>query len=118
MDVQYPSIDEPFEMGDDEDMGNSGLMFSYNTETQQINGCEVSEEAEYNTHLLEEVLKSVDDRDANIIKMCYGIGYSQPISISEISERTQLTPERVRQIRASVIKKLKSEYSKKDIGLI
>ena len=118
MDVQYPSIDEPFEMGDDEDMGNSGLMFSYNTETQQINGHEVSEEAEYNTHLLDEVLKSVDSRDANIIKMCYGIGYPHPISISEISERTRLTPERVRQIRASVIKKLKGEYSKKHLGLI
>lgn len=116
--IRYPSIDEPLEMGDDEDTGNAGFMMSYNSETKQSNSFETVEDKEYINGLINKVLSDVNKRDRDIIKMCFGIGYQYPISVFDIAEKMSLTPERVRQIRADVIKKLKASYNGKALGLI
>ena len=41
---------------------------------------------------------------------------SAPVSVFEIAYQTQLTPERIRQIKADAIKKLKEKYGNLPIG--
>ena len=116
-DLQVSSIDEPVEFGD-EDGINSGLMLSYNNATQQYNSVVGDEEREYQTKMIDKILSVIDERDREIIKMCFGIGYSHKISVEDIAEKMKLTRERVRQIKSSSIKKMKEAYGSKFIDLM
>lgn len=115
--LQISSIDEPLDFNHEEDGANSGLMMSYNMATQQSNSVEYKENKEYQDSVIERVLSVIDERDREIIKMCYGIGYPQCISIEDIAEKMKLTKERVRQIKASSIKKMKDVYGNKMFAL-
>jgi len=53
-----------------------------------------------------QLLKVINERDAEIIKMRFGIGQSSPMTLKEISERIGLTRERVRQIQNEALKEL------------
>lgn len=56
---------------------------------------------------IERSLSTLSYREAEIIRLFYGINYKSPISLEEIGERFELTRERVRQLRDKGIKKLK-----------
>jgi len=51
----------------------------------------------------------LDPKCREIIKLNYGIGYSQPKSLDEISQKYSLTRERVRQIKDKGLRKLRNE---------
>jgi RNA polymerase primary sigma factor len=56
---------------------------------------------------IEQLLAAIDQREADILRMRYGIGDREPMTLKEIGERVNLTRERVRQIEAEAIRKLK-----------
>ncbi len=56
---------------------------------------------------IERALSSLTEREANIIKMYYGLGNKHPFTLEEIGEKINLTRERVRQIKEKAIKRLK-----------
>jgi RNA polymerase primary sigma factor len=56
---------------------------------------------------IERSLGVLDPKCREIIKLNYGIGYSNPKSLDEISEKYSLTRERVRQIREKGLRKLR-----------
>jgi len=57
---------------------------------------------------IERALKHIGEREAEIIRLFYGLHGMTPQSLDEIGEKFNLTRERVRQIREKSIQKLKS----------
>jgi RNA polymerase primary sigma factor len=57
---------------------------------------------------IERVVSTLPEREAQIIRLFYGLGGITPLTLEEISEKFELTRERVRQIREKAIKKLKN----------
>ncbi len=62
---------------------------------------------------IDRYLSTLDERDATILRMYYGLRGYLPMSLEEIGDRVGLTSERVRQIKSKAIKKLKNTYRTK-----
>jgi RNA polymerase primary sigma factor len=61
---------------------------------------------EYEVKRITELLETLSERDAQILKMRYGIGFDEPMTLKEIGEKLNITRERVRQIQNEVQRKL------------
>ncbi len=57
---------------------------------------------------IERSLSTLTDRQRDVIKLYFGIGVSNPMSLEDIGERFSLTRERVRQIKDKAITKLRT----------
>lgn len=55
---------------------------------------------------ISELLNVINERDANIIRMRFGIGCDNPMTLKKISKKVGLTRERVRQIQNEALKEL------------
>jgi RNA polymerase primary sigma factor len=55
---------------------------------------------------IEDVLKTLEQKEADIIRFRYGLGDRSPLSLKEIGDRFNLTKERIRQIEKKAIKRL------------
>ncbi|NIM59558.1 MAG: RNA polymerase sigma factor RpoD [Candidatus Aminicenantes bacterium] len=63
---------------------------------------------------IEEVLKTHTQREANILKMRFGLGDGNEHTLEEVGQQYKVTRERIRQIQEKAIRKLKrSSYSQK-----
>lgn len=56
---------------------------------------------------LSELLDGIDEREAKILKLRYGLDGNDPMTLKEIGERIGLTRERVRQIEHETLRKLR-----------
>jgi RNA polymerase primary sigma factor len=56
---------------------------------------------------IERALDSLTDREAKVIKLYFGIGIENPMTLEEIGEEFRLTRERVRQIKEKAIRRLR-----------
>lgn len=56
--------------------------------------------------MLAEMLESISEREAKILRMRYGLGVEAPMTLSEIGEVLGLTRERIRQIENGALKTL------------
>lgn len=64
---------------------------------------------------IQRALETLPEKEADIIKMCYGLGGQYPMSLVEIGETFGLTRERVRQIREKAIRKLRHNSRNKNL---
>ena len=62
---------------------------------------------------IDRYLTILDERDALILRMYYGLGGYTAMSLEEIGDRVGLTSERVRQIKSKAIRKLKNSCRSK-----
>jgi len=62
---------------------------------------------------IERSLSTLSPREADIIKLYYGLNTEPPYSLEEIGKLFNLTRERVRQIKEKAIKRLKNTYRSK-----
>ena len=63
---------------------------------------------------IEEALKAHTQREANILKMRFGLGNGDEHTLEEVGQQYKVTRERIRQIQEKAIRKLKhSKYSRK-----
>ena len=100
---RHVSVDAPFAEGED----NSLLDIIPNDESpladHSLNKESLSKE-------IDRALKQLYDREREILKMFFGIGYPE-MTLEEIGEKFDLTRERVRQIKEKAIKRLKGHKS-------
>ncbi len=57
---------------------------------------------------LNEALQLLSEREKEIVKLYYGIGYEYPMTLGKIGNQFNLTRERIRQIKAVALNKLKN----------
>lgn len=57
---------------------------------------------------VENILSILDEREAEVIRLSFGIGSNQKATLEEIGERFNLTRERIRQIKEKALRKLKT----------
>jgi RNA polymerase primary sigma factor len=57
---------------------------------------------------IESALNTLETRDAEIIRLRYGIGKQPPLSLQEVGSRYNLTKERIRQIELKALKQLRT----------
>ena len=55
---------------------------------------------------IDKILSSLDNREADIIRCRFGLGKQKPLSLKEISDRYDISKERVRQIEQNALKRL------------
>ena len=56
---------------------------------------------------LREVLSTLTEREENVIRMRFGLDNGQPMTLEEVGQKCGVTRERIRQIEAKAIRKLK-----------
>jgi RNA polymerase primary sigma factor len=57
-------------------------------------------------HVIKRLLEAIDDRDARVLRMRYGLDGREPMTLKEIGAEIGLTRERVRQIELQAIRRL------------
>lgn len=100
--ARHVSMDAPFVEGED----NSLLDVLENDKTP-----ETDSELEYSQSLRTEIERSLGtltSRQADVLKLYFGIGIEHPMSLEDIGDKFGLTRERVRQIKDKAINKLRS----------
>ncbi len=102
---KHISMDAPFETGESSNLYN--VIASKDATSPDANLMRDS----LNTDM-DQALKSLPDREKEVIRLYYGLGDSTPKSLSEIGELFDLTRERVRQIREKAIRKLRTRSHK------
>jgi RNA polymerase primary sigma factor len=55
---------------------------------------------------IEAVLKTLDRKEAEVIRFRFGLGNTAPMSLQEVGEKFNLTKERIRQIEKKALKRL------------
>ncbi len=56
---------------------------------------------------IEEALKSLTEREAKVLKMRFGLGDGNEHTLEEVGQQFKVTRERIRQIEAKALRKLK-----------
>jgi RNA polymerase primary sigma factor len=105
--ARHVSMDAPFVEGED----NSLLDLLENTTSPKTD-----ESLEYLESLRREIersLSTLTDRQADVLKLYFGIGIDHPMSLEDIGDTFGLTRERVRQIKDKAINKLRSASKSK-----
>lgn len=60
------------------------------------------------SEVIERLLSQIDEREATILKLRYGLDDQEPMTLKQIGAKIGLTRERVRQLEREAIKKLKA----------
>lgn len=63
---------------------------------------------------LQKLLDVIDEREAMILKLRYGLEDIEPMTLREIGDKLKITRERVRQIEKAALVKLNAELQKED----
>ena len=111
LDLRVTYIDE--NASDDDDDANLADLATFNSYSANGNGYERTESNDYNKAMVTSLLKVLTPREQRIIKMAFGIGEYRELTNDEIAERIGLTTERIRQMRTSIMKRLREEFKKK-----
>lgn len=99
---RHISMDQPLAEGEDNTLVDV---------MENPNAVATDEELDHNESLKTEItrsLKTLTDRQQDVICYFFGIGVDHPMSLEDIGEKFNLTRERVRQIKDKAITKLRS----------
>lgn len=99
---KHLSMDAPFREGEESNMYN--VLQSDESPRPDKNLMVQSLKIEINR-----ALETLTHREADVIKMFYGIEPQTPSSLTEIGEKFDLTRERVRQVKQRALTRLKSK---------
>ncbi len=106
---RHVSMDAPLKSGDE---NKSTLMDVLHNENQSVPDRDLINESLKNE--VANILSTLTEREAEIIRLSFGIGTNQKATLEEIGEKFNLTRERIRQIKEKALRKLRiSKRSKK-----
>ena len=57
------------------------------------------------------LLEAIDERDARVLKLRFGLEGQEPLTLKQIGEEVGLTRERVRQIEVDALRKLQARLA-------
>ncbi len=97
------SVDAPFNNGDE---NKTTLMDVLHNDEQPMPDTELMHDSLKNE--VADILSTLDEREAEVIRLSFGIGSNQKATLEEIGERFNLTRERIRQIKENALRKLRS----------
>ncbi|MDR2928310.1 MAG: RNA polymerase sigma factor RpoD/SigA [Cytophagaceae bacterium] len=101
--THYISMDAPLKSDDNNTLYD--VLLSTDIDSPDTNLLHDSLKREINR-----TLSTLSSREADIIKLYYGLDANQPYSLNEIGNILNLTPERVRQLRDRALKRIKQTY--------
>jgi RNA polymerase primary sigma factor len=70
------------------------------------------------TSQLDRILETLTPREQTVIRLRFGIGYDQPCTLEQVGQSLSVTRERIRQIEAKALKKLKTPAIKEMFAAI
>ena len=70
------------------------------------------------THQLDRILSTLTPREQTVIRLRFGIGHDQPSTLEQVGQNLSVTRERIRQIEAKALKKLKTPAIKEMFAAI
>jgi RNA polymerase primary sigma factor len=97
------SVDAPFNNGDE---NKTTLMDVLHNEEQPMPDTDLMQDSLKNE--VADILSTLDEREAEVIRLSFGIGSNQKATLEEIGEKFNLTRERIRQIKENALRKLRS----------
>jgi RNA polymerase primary sigma factor len=97
---RHVSMDAPFVQGEE----NTLLDVLVNNDSPRADTSLINESLQKE---IERSLSTLTERERDVIKLFYGIGYNHEYTLEEIGDKFDLTRERVRQIKEKAIKRLK-----------
>lgn len=101
---RHISMDAPLKSDDDNNLYD---IFSNHDEA---NSPDIELQKESLVQEIERTISTLSSREAEILRMYYGLNGGTHASLEEIGNKLELTSERVRQIKTKAIKRLKSSY--------
>lgn len=105
---KHVSVDAPFSKGDE----NSLLDVLENDELPAPDKSLMNESLKAEVH---RALDSLPEREAEVLRLYFGINEDHSFTLEEIGERFQLTRERVRQIKEKAIRRLRNTTRSKNL---
>jgi RNA polymerase primary sigma factor len=96
------SVDAPFNNGDE---NKTTLMDVLHNEEQPMPDTDLMQDSLKNE--VADILSTLDEREAEVIRLSFGIGSNQKATLEEIGEKFNLTRERIRQIKENALRKLR-----------
>jgi len=92
-------------------VGDDGTMMDYANvfEDNRCGNPEESIEQSEEFQVILKLLDAIDERDARVLKLRFGLEGQQPLTLKEIGREVGLTRERVRQIELDALKKLQAQ---------
>ena len=100
--ARYVSMDAPLKSGDE---NKNSLMDVLPNDNQPLPDNSLMKESLKNE--VTKVLSTLDAREAEVIRLSFGIGRNQKATLEEIGDRFNLTRERIRQIKEKALRKLR-----------
>ncbi|MBI2923309.1 MAG: RNA polymerase sigma factor RpoD/SigA [Planctomycetes bacterium] len=85
-------------------------------EDTQVEPAFVQEFADDEALMIQRYLEEVDGREAEVIRLRYGLGGNQPLTLREVGEKINVTRERVRQIEKGALKKIRTALKKAKVA--
>lgn len=108
--LRHVSMDAPVSGGEDENRSMHDLMESeHNTDPDNLLQMESLRQE------IERSLCTLTPREADVVRLFYGLDRKPPMSLEEIGEKFDLTRERVRQIKEKAIRRLKNATRSKQL---
>lgn len=115
--VKVASIDEPVDSDDGD--ANIGNINAFNAYSASYNEYENKSDMEHIKVFVDNLMKTLPERDKTIVKMYFGIDqqHNASVPVTEIADRLGLTQTRVRQIVEEAKEKMRKDYSEKLNGM-
>ena len=106
--LSYSSLDSPIKEDDDSELGE--FVIDENAESVETIAMSQALREE-----LSKILMTLKPREREIIELRFGINCEPPMTLEEIGARYNVTRERIRQIEAKALRKLRNPYRSKEI---
>ena len=84
----------------------SPTQLEYDVQTASRNGYEDEIDREADSYLVDRLLSVCTEKEQQIMRMLYGIGYDEPFSPEDVAEHFNMTKTRIMQIKKNLIKKM------------